>query len=207
MRLPQRGYRKPQWGNAKGLYDLCDNPEHELAESLVIEFNDISGIEVEVYVRDSKLEDYDKLYGEDNDYGLKDPLTTKLIYDVGDEPQVWDVFGVYGTDNIVCHIPQGTWRRDISQTVIPTIGDVIKIKWLDRLFEVSMVDDDDKVFQLSKLIWILILKPFRHSEQSDSVNAITNSPAVSAFGENEWIEEQSDAIDDYDDVDTKIYGY
>ena len=27
------------------------------------------------------------------------------------------------------------------------------------------------------------------------------------FRENEWIEEQSDAIDDYDDVDTKIYGY
>lgn len=213
MRIPQRGYNKPQWGNGNGLYDLYDNPEHGLSQSLIMEYTDIAGIKVQVHVRSSKLEDYDRLYGEDNDYSLDSGLTTKLLYDVNEEPQVWADWGMWGTDTIITHIPKGTWERDISESNPPKIGDVISIEWyLDgsgRNFEVAHVDDDDKIFQLKKMIWILILKPYRHSEQSESADAITATPAVSAFGENDFIQNEGDLIFDYEDegVDSSIYGY
>jgi hypothetical protein len=206
MRRPKWGIAKPTWS----LYDIEDNPEHQLFESLIMEFNDISGIEVNYSQRDVSLT-LDVLYGEHTKTRYLEPKKTKILYEVADEPNLWSSFGMYGGDIITAHMPQSTFARDVSQTQRPNIGDIVHVRWYDladRAFEVAHVDDDDKAFQLKKLIWVLILRPYRYSEQSESAEALSvTSKPISAYGDNEWIEQQSTVIDNYEDVDTKIYGY
>ena len=50
---------KPKWE----LYNLENNPEHELFEDYIVEFTDIAGIKIEYYIRDEAIE-MDTLYGE-----------------------------------------------------------------------------------------------------------------------------------------------
>lgn len=202
MRTILSGRYKPKWN----LHDLHDNREHDLFQSYIMEFNDISGIEIYYYVRDAEFEDYDTLYGEHQYFGFQEPLTTKILYDVEEEPQMWSPFGMYGTDVVTSHMPMGTFKRDINQTVDPKIGDVIVTTWNNRSYEIVMVDDDDRIFQLKKQVWIFILKPYRFSEQSDSAETLSDLPLPSA-GENEWIQDQSNSIENYSDVDSNIYGF
>jgi len=200
-RLNNTGLTKPKWT----VYDLQFNQEHDLIQNYIMEYTDIFGIEVEYRRRKSNIP-YDPLYGEHTNTEFEDAITTKVIYDVGEEPNLWSSFGMFGGDIITCHIPMGTWNRDISRTLTPNIGDVIYIKWLDRGFEVVHVDDDDRIFQLKKMIYILILRPYRFSEQSESATDIyTETVPMSGFGDNEWIKEQSDSIDNYSDIDNSIY--
>jgi len=200
-RLNNTGLTKPKWT----VYDLQFNQEHDLIQNYIMEYTDIFGIEVEYRRRKSNIP-YDPLYGEHTNTEFEDAITTKVIYDVGEEPNLWSSFGMFGGDIITCHIQMGTWNRDISRTLTPNIGDVIYIKWLDRGFEVVHVDDDDRIFQLKKMIYILILRPYRFSEQSESATDIyTETVPMSGFGDNEWIKEQSDSIDNYSDIDNSIY--
>jgi len=215
MRLPQDSLNKPTWN----LYDLTDNPDHQLAESLVAEFTDITGIACTYYRRDPSVPP-DQLYGETQNAEYLEGKETKIIYDVGDVPTVYSMFGMLATDSIIAHIPQSVYRRDVDPTdpdsanssTIPLVGDAIYIPYFSRSFEVLHVAQDDKIFMLKSLIWVLNLKPFRYSEESESAagvssNITTETPSITAFGDNEYIEEQSVAIDTYSDVDTKIYGY
>lgn len=206
VKKPNWGLQKPTWE----LYDVHDNPEHQLFESAIMEFTDISGIKVKYYQRDDSIV-YDTLYGEHPNTAYKPFKETKILYELLDEPNLWSSFGMYGGDVITAHIPRGTFYRDVNANEAPKIGDAIHIAWYDladRAFEVCHVDDDDKQFQLKKRVWILVLRPYRYSEQSESAAEISvTSKPISAYGDNTWIEEQSTANDPYDDVDTKIYGY
>jgi len=207
------GIAKPKWS----LYDIQENPEHELARSLVMEFTDIAGIEIQYYMRTTPITNYDQIYGEMNLVGFAAARTTKILYDVGEEPNLWSNFGMVGGDIIVAHIPQGTFSRDVSggidvnnKPMIPNIGDAIYVPWMNRLFEVSHVDDDDKIFQLRKLIWLLILKPFRYSSQGADADAMTTTdiPPSGTYGDNESVSEESTTIDTtLTNLDKKIYGY
>lgn len=197
------GVWKPQWE----LHDLHDNREHDLWQSYIMEFCDISGIAIEYYVRNAEEEDYDVLYGEHQYYGFDTAKESKILYDVEETPQIWNIFGSTGTDSVVGMIPKGTYRRDVSQTVEPKIGDVIRTVWNDRSYEIVMVDPDIRIFQLKKMVWVFNLRTYRFSEQSSTASALSDTPAISAVGENTWIQEQSDEIDDYSDVDTTIYGF
>jgi hypothetical protein len=215
------GVAKPTWS----LYDIRDNPEWELARSMVMEYTDITGIEVLYYQRNHSIAEYDVVYGEDNMVGFAPPKTTKIIYEVGEEPNLWSNFGMMGGDVIIAHIPQGTFSRDVSAgiNIIPNIGDAVYLPWYPaegRLFEVAHVDDDDKIFQLSKLIWLLILKPFRYSAQSTSVDdmhshvdpdgvtqTLLDLPPSASYGDNADINTESPVIDDYADVDKTVYGF
>jgi len=200
-RRPNPGLTKPKWS----LYDLNFNQEHDLVTGYLMEITDIAGIEVDYFRRDESVP-YDPLYGEHTNTAFEEPITTKVLYDVGEEPNLWSSFGMFGGDIITTHIPIGTWKRDISQTLTPMIGDVLHVKWLDREFEVVHVDDDDRIFQLKKMIYILVLRPYRFSEQSASATEVyTETLPMSAYGDNDWIETQSDAIDAYTDIDDSIY--
>ena len=67
------------------------------------------------------------------------------------------------------------------------------------------------------MIWELILKPYRFSEQSQSARDITiftrtpstlvKSEPISGYGDNKYIEDESNKLDTYTDVNTEIYGY
>jgi hypothetical protein len=210
-RTPLPGVAKPKWE----LYQIEDNPEHALANSIAMEFNDVAGIKVDYYRRKASTP-YDQLYGEFNAQNYEDAKTTKIVYEVGEEPNLWSNFGMVGGDVIVAHIAMGVYHRDVDQTTFPSVGDIVHMPWMeadqfhtDRVFEIAHVDHDDKVFQLKNLIWLLILKPFRYSEQSASADNITETLPLTAYGDNEFVDEESPKIFDYDaeSIDKKFYGY
>lgn len=203
IKNPLTGVNKPGWE----LYDIHGNIEHDLAKSLVMEFCDISGIQISYYQRNNAIADYDVLYGELESVAYKTALTTKIIYDVDQEPNLWSVFGMFGDDSITVYIPKGTYYRDVNKSSGPNVGDAIKIPWNDRAFEISNVNDSERSFQLYKFSWVLILKPYRTSSESASADAITTSKAPSGYSDNEWIIDASDDIDNYTDVDEDIYGF
>jgi hypothetical protein len=119
-------------------------------------------------------------------------------------------------------LTKAVFSRDINGIEKPKVGDVIKTLWNNKTYEIVDVGAENKIFQGKKLIWDFICKPFRHSNQSISAdNIIFNRPdedlfpndnfefdtlELSAIGDNEYIEEESDKIDN-NSVDSSYYGY
>lgn len=201
---------KPKWE----LYDITEeNIEHKLFEDYIVEFTDISGIKINYYIRDESIE-MDTLYGESVNTAYSDAYSTKLIYEVTDEVSITNSFGIVSEEMIQYgFIPKFTYGRDVSIEYDPKPGDVIKTLWNDRSYEIIDVGEEAHIFQLKKMVWEFILKPYRYSEQSDSAKSILKTPdstlsdPITAYGNNEWIEEESDDIDTYSDVDSSVYGY
>jgi hypothetical protein len=171
---------KPKWT----LHDLNANPEHDLFQSYIVEFNDISGIEVDYYIRIEGVDtEIDHIYGEplyQNTY-WSTAHRTKLIYETTEEPSITDLFGTVSDDQIqFASMPKFTFYRDVNANAVdvtnvsaaPKAGDVIKTIWNDRAYEVVEVHEEIQVFQLNKQAYQFILKPFRFSEQGDSADSI-----------------------------------
>lgn len=206
---------KPKWQ----LYDLNDNPEHDLWEEYIVEFVDISGIEVEYYISNYDTMTKDEIYGEPlyQNITYADAIVSKMIYEVTDEPALISSFGMNSEDMIMFgHMPVKTWIRDISQTVEPKPGDVIRTLWNERAYEVVTIKKEIAIFELYKRAYNFILKPYRFSEESEEARDISINPdltltdepsGIESFGDNDYIEEASDDIDEYGDVDTNVYGY
>lgn len=216
---------KPTWQ----LHNLNNNPEHGLMQDYIVEFTDIAGIEIWYHVRDESRIEIDDIYGEPKYVNTlyRAPLLTKLLYDVTEEPTLTSSFGINSEDVIQYgFMPKFTWSRDVSAVGMPKPGDVIQTIWNERSYEIADVGEEAHIFQLNKLVWEFILRPYRFSEQSDtaaeiSVNLtdddvftsdpttpdILKSEGVSAFGDNRKIETESDSIYNYEDVDESIYGY
>lgn len=193
---------KPKWN----MYDLDNNPEHKLFEQYVVEANDIGGIAIEYYIRDESIP-MDRLYGESTNTEYLGPYDTKVTYEPTEEVTSTTPFGIVSEDMIqFAFIPKYTFSRDVSGGYNPKPADVIKTPWNDQVYEIVDVGEEAKIFQLKKMVWEFILKPYRHSDQSVSADMTLSTP-LSAFGDNEFIEEESDSIDNYEDVDEGIYGY
>jgi hypothetical protein len=209
---------KPGWS----IYDIRDNPEWLLAESYVTEYTDIVGIECTYYIKNPDIVS-DPLYGETPDVEYLDGKTTKIIYDVGEIQTLYSMFGMMATDQLIIHIPQSVYVRDVSQEQLPKPGDVIKIGWytsdftndyddVGRTFEVVHAAQDQAIFQLRSLVYVLYLKPYRFSEESDTARDVSSDleeglETITDFGDNSWIDTQSEALSAYDGVDTSVYGY
>jgi hypothetical protein len=214
------GSAKPQLDT----YNVKDNPEWQLAESMVAEFTDISGIRATYYVKDPSIEP-DPLYGETQDVEYLEGKDTKILYETGEIPSVYSMFGLITTDQIVAHIPQCVYHRDVSKTNYPKPGDVVVVQWymdmgnfelnpelIGRTFEILHVAQDQSIFQLRSLVYVLYLSPYRFSEESDSARDLssdltTETPGISSYGDNAWITTESEALSAYDGVDTSVYGY
>jgi hypothetical protein len=211
---------KPLWQ----LHHLQDNVEHDLFESIIAEFTDISGVIARYYIRDeSRRKDY--LYGENPATRFFGPYETKLIYEPTDEPTLTTGFGINSEEVISwASTPKFTLSRDVSAGYHPKPGDVILTIWNDRAYEIADVHEEEKIFQLKKMIWGFVLKPYRFSDESQSARNITRftreptdtnlvkdttTEPLSAFGDNLDLEEESDDIFDYEDnnYDTNVYGY
>jgi|GEM_PF-2201341 hypothetical protein len=201
------------------LYDINDNPEHELWDEYIVEFVDISGVEIEYYVVNYADVDKDDLYGEPKyqNIAYSGPYKSSMVYEVTDEPSMITSFGLNSEEMVMFgFIPIKMFIRDISETFQPKTGDVIKTLWNTRTYEIVTVKKEVSIFQVSKNVYSFIMKPFRFSEESESARDISSKPTLSlsispsgieSFGDNEFIEEKSNEIDNYSDVDTKIYGY
>lgn len=189
------------------------NVEHDLFDSVVVEYNDIQGSSISYYIRDESIE-MDVLYGESVNTGYLGPYSTKMTYEVTEEPSITDPFGITSIDVIqYAYLPKSTFLRDVSSVYDPKPGDIIKTLWNNRSYEVVDVGEEMSVFHLKKAVWEFILKPYRFSDQSDSARDISNdldstlSEPLTAYGDNAWVGNESDDIDNYTDVDTAIYGF
>lgn len=217
------------------LYDITtDNPEHYLYDSLIVEFTDIAGFEIDIYF---PIVDWDTLYGEDPNTNLSSPITTKLIYEPTEETSILESFGITSDETLqYAVIPKTMFARDCTDTflsipslsadfVYPVPGMVIHTKWNNRKYEVVNAGAEQQIFQAKKLIWELILRPFRYSSESlehyrlhtlDTTATLTSAGSASdgnpiydemlVYGDNDWIDDESDAIDDYSDIDEAVFG-
>jgi hypothetical protein len=203
LEKPQLDLYHPQDGNI----------EHELFDSIVVEYNDIQGAKINYYIRDENIA-MDRLYGESDNTAYLGPYETRITYDVTEEATMADAFGITSIDVIQYGwMPKSTFTRDVSGGYNPKPGDVIQTLWNERSYEVVDVGAEGSVFNLKKQVWEFILKPYRFSEQSESAEDIsydvdsTLSEPLTAYGDNEWIQDESEDIDAYSDVDESIYGF
>lgn len=210
---------KPLWE----LHHLQGNVEHDLFESVIVEFTDISGILCKYYIRDeSRQKDY--LYGENPATRYFGPYETKLVYEPTEEPTLTTGFGINSEEVIsFTSLPKFTFSRDVSAGYHPKPGDAIVTVWNNRAYELADVSEEEKIFQLKKMVWGFVLRPFRFSEESQTsrdISRFTRNPTdpdltdtmtspITAFGDNDEIEDDSEEIYDYEDngIDTTIYGY
>lgn len=211
----------PEWE----LLDLNQTEqEYELFDSVISEFNDIGGFPIEYWSLNLSAGNPDTLYGENSISEWNGPYTTKLLYEPTNEIEVLNVFGMTSDDTIeAMQISKSIFSRDVSNTFIPKIGDVIKTLWNNKSYEIADVGSESKIFQGKKMIWEFICRPYRYSSQSESaddilfdtpseidfpeINETTTSKPISSYGENDYIEEESEKIESYDNLDTTIYGF
>lgn len=193
---------KPKWQ----LYDIQNNPEHQLFEDYITEFTDISGIVCNYYIRDNSIE-LDYLYGETTRTRYLGPYTTKLLYEPTEEPTLTTGYGINSEEVIsFASIPKLMFTRDVSAGYHPVPGDCLVTPWNNRAYEIADVAEEEKIFQLKKMIWGFVLRPYRFSEQSDSAKDIarfnrdpspeldtdTLSDTLSAYGDNGPTRESGD---------------
>ena len=211
----------PQWE----LFDLTGNPEHDLYDSHVCELTDIAGFPIQYFIRTS-IETADTLYGEDQNATFSDGYETKIVYQPEEEINIISAFGFQPDDTIqYCYIPKNNFIRDISdyydEDYLPMAGDIILTMWNNKKYEISHVGDEQNIFQGKKFVWEFTLRPYNYSEDSDSAEDIVNyeseddfpeindkgfdTKELSGYGENDWIEDESDEI--YQNPDSSIYGY
>lgn len=202
-------YIRPKWN----IHDVNDNIEWDLFEDSIVEYNDISGIEIDYYIRDESVSQ-DYLYGEATNIRYLPAKRTKANLEFFDETQITSGWGQFADETVTyLAIPKFTFSRDVSAGIEPKIGDVIKYIFNERSYEIVMIHKFEKIFQLSKLVYSLILRPYRYSEQGDSAKAISSdldqtlTSPITAYGDNENIEEESNNIYNYGDVDSTVYGY
>jgi hypothetical protein len=215
-------FTKPLWD----LHQLDGNVEHDLFENVIVEFTDISGIKANYYIRNSARET-DYLYGEGVASSYFGPYETRLIYEPTEEPTLTTGFGINSEDVIsFTSLPKWTFTRDVSAGYHPKPGDVVVTIWNDRAYEIADIHEEEKIFQLKKMIWGFVLRPYRFSDESSSARQIfrgtreptpdsvvndnksTLTAAITAFGDNEELEDESDDIFDYGgDYDSNVYGY
>lgn len=217
----------PEWV----LLDLDQTEqEYELFDSVICERTDIGGFPIQYYIK-LNPENSDYLYGEDTISEYTDPYRTKLLYEPTEEPQILNVFGMTSDDTIqYMQIPKTIFNRDVTVNYekdykvidyTPKVGDCILTLWNDKIYEIAEVGSEQKIFQAKKMIWEFIVKPYRHSEESDSahdmlfdqppakdfpdINITTETDVLSAYGENAKIENESDSINT--NVDSSVYGF
>lgn len=124
----------------------------------------------------------------------------------------------------------------VGKPIQPKVGDIIRTVFNDRSYEVTDVGSESVIINAKKFVWELIVKPFRFSEQSEShrevyrgediedpfefTDTLTQDPtggivpqnnfARDTYGDNDFVEEKSEQIDDYRDVvdpDRASFGY
>lgn len=202
-----------------------------LFDTIACESTDIAGFKIEYYIH--KSDNTDLIYGEDVFETYDGPYTTKIMYKPEKEHHLTDAFGMSSGDTIVdAEIPKTIFTRDVlslatsatSATIIltPKPKDLLKTLWNNKVYEISDVSDENKVFIGNKLIWTLILTPFKYSQQdtTDSimftipssadmplVNLTIDTPPTSAIDDSSYINDESADIDTYNDIDTKMYGF
>ena len=202
---------KPHWS----ITEQGCAPEATLFDNAIVEFNDITGIPIDFWILDPAIE-YDTLYGESTEHSYLGPYSTKVVYEVTDEETMTNTFGIVGDEMIqYAEMPKTTFTRDISAAYAPKPGDVIATNWNDRAYEIVDVHEEGRIFKLNKTVWQFVLKPFRFSATDETgftdglispdITPDTWTDPLTAYGDNVFIEEESDSNSSV--PDSAVYGY
>ena len=204
------------------LENLLNNPDHELFRSIIAEKNDIVGFKIEYYILDNDNSGGDYLLGEWKELTFFGPYKSKLVYEPTDEMHLLNAFGIFSDETIqLAYIAKEVFKRDVAShrglvNLRPKVGDVIITLWDGKKYELSDVGHGGTEFLASKFAWEFIMKPFRYTDQSNQVTEIydrdpfnmgDDDKHIDDFKDNTEIKTESDTIDNYDDVDTKLYGF
>lgn len=218
--------------SASPAWELLDldqtEQEYVLFDSVVCEKTDISGFPILYYVK-VDLDESDYLYGEDQNEKFTEGYYTKFTYEPSEEVEILSAFGITSDDTLqYAQFPKTIFWRDVERNylqeyieeteIVPKVGDVVNTLWNNKLYQIVEVGSEQNIFQGKKLIWELILRPYKHSEESDSaedmlfyepsdkefpdINKTTSTENLSAYGDNDNIDDES-----YDDPDSSIFGY
>ena len=218
------------------LYNVTNNPEHCLYDSSLVELNDIAGFPVEyrkllanndqLYGEDpnSNLSNpmYTKMTFEPTD-------DTNIIEMFGLTSD--DTMSVISIPMTTFQRDLSSFYNDIDPNlkVQPEVGDIIKTLFNEKNYEIVNISRESNIHLGKKFVYTFILRPFRYSEQSKSFRdvhmgveddpfaTIVQTPSGNdveqhnyseiKYGDDDFVEDESDVIYEYDDVDTSQFGY
>lgn len=208
-----------------------EEQEYLLYDSVVCERTDIGGFPIQFYIH-LNPENADELYGEDPNEEFSPGYKSKIIYQPEEEIQMLGIFGMSGDETLrSVYIPKTIFKRDIESQFLkdypdetehePVPGDTLRTLWNNIIYEIVDVGSEEKVFQAKKLVWEFIIKPYRHSEESDTaddmlfydpdssefpeINGKFEKQELDVFGDNEFITKSASGI--ALDPDSSVYGY
>jgi hypothetical protein len=218
---------KPEWD----AYDLTEtNQDHILFEDLIVERCDIYGLSVDYYILNFSQTDNpaDPLYGENPNPQFLSPVRTKINYMPQHEDTIADVFGITNFEiPINITIPKYTFTRDTSVVSLsagyealtfheehiqhrePMAGDLIHFLYNGVFYEVVNVCHSETLFLGKKLYWELKCKEYKLTESmsTSAIDAATTAEPLSAWGDNDWLDDNRK--EDYSELPDviDIYGY
>jgi hypothetical protein len=197
--------------------------EQDLYESVVVEHNDIYGFEVDYYVLDLEYDGPDAIYGENQNEKYRGPYRTKVIYAPTNEFSPAEIFGISVDQPLhTVQIPHYTFIRDVYGSVlggrysgmVPVAGDLMHMLWNNFVYAITDISHEDQIFLAKKFVWNLTLRPYKTTLNEPTsayvdVDNLTSALPLSAWGDNDVIEELSDDIDNYVDLPDleDVYGY
>lgn len=218
------------------LYNIVDNPEHCLYDSSLVELNDIAGFPIEyrklladndqLYGEDPNSNLSDALYTKMT-FEPSDEVAILEMFGITADDTM-SVINIPMT-TFTRDLSGGYHDIDPNLKVYPEVGDVIKTLFNNKNYEIVNISEENNIHQGKKFVYTFILRPFRYSEQSPSFRevhtgleddpfaTIVQTPSGNdvdqhnyssvEYGDDEHIEEESEIIYSYDDVDTSQFGY
>lgn len=226
---------EPAW-DLLDLREETNTYEHEFFESVAAEFNDIAGFKIEYYLMNADNIDpiygEDTLKNFDGPYTTKimyEPTNEQTLIDMfgfsSDDTVQYAEF------------PKVTFERDIMEQTDkrididhdheerkPIPGDVVKTLWDGKIWEISHVSSGEKIFHGKKMVWSIVLRPYQYAYESDDAEDMvfetielddfpeenfSTAPIEldDALKHNKIQEELANETDNYNGIDTSVYGY
>ena len=138
-------------------FSLTSDKDRNLYAKLTAESIKIFGLNVE-YWRVDRDQNKDTLYGEDTKPLISAKYDMKMYGEVIEENWMLTRFGIETNDDMELVIDRDTFEEYLGDNEVPNSGDFVYVSYLDRIFIISDVkDDEENVFLQNKFVWKLML--------------------------------------------------
>jgi hypothetical protein len=160
--------------------------ESLLFDLLYTEAINLNGVPMVYYINSYNTK-YDKTFGEDNNRNVIRNFNVQAYYELPNEDQLWNSFGIEGIDNFHVQITMrhmeaasqfnsnGTSKRYPSY--IPRQGDYMKAKYNEYFYEIVTVKEQVGQFLKRQHVFDLICRPMRDEKLSVSAS-VTNTDTI-----------------------------
>lgn len=183
-----------EFNTSRNEYFNYDSPkyqnEKDLMSVIINEYYNKYGVCMEYYIV-SYNDNYDRIFGEDNDRRYIRNFEVMAFYLLPKEEKMWSKFGIEGLNEITIYVSKRHFTQ-VSQDdkgvsyIRPQIGDIIKSDFDNYFYEVTEVAEDTGMFFQSKQhIWEINIKPMKDefinttSETSGSdISKVVNIPDI-----------------------------